>query len=187
MTLEMDTFPRACIHGRFQILHNDHVAYFKAAVQKYGRVYIGLTGLRRDQDASHLRGAASSNPLTYWERVQMWRVLLEDLASGADHIIGPFPIEAPSTLGDYVPLSCVCATTVREEWNWKKIEILQEAGYNVDVLYADTQKPLSARLVRDLIAGGSTEWHDLVPPPVREYLRSLDIGRRIGPQRDCSG
>lgn len=172
-------FPEASIHGRFQILHRDHFAYFKQAAVKYGRLYIGLTGLSRDLGGGSGREDTAQNPLTYWERTEMWRAALVELADGVDHVIGPFPVERPDLLPDYVPRSCVCATTVRDKWNTEKVRRLSAAGYEVDVLFTDYDKQLSGTDIRTMIAAGSGEWVELVPPGVAEFLISIDIEARL--------
>lgn len=173
------SFPKASIHGRFQILHNDHFAYFQRAAERYGRLYIGLTGLNRDLDGTVGRQAAVQNPLSYWERCEMWRAALAEMIDGFDHVIGPFPVERPELLPDYVPRSCVCATTVRDQWNAEKISRLNAAGYEVDVLYTNYDKRISGTGVRDMIASGSSEWVELVPPGVAEYLTGIGIEARL--------
>lgn len=172
-------FPDASIHGRFQILHNEHFAYFRSAVEKYGRLYIGLTGQGRDLANQRGREAAAQNPLTYWERVEMWHSALAAAEDGFGHIVGPFPIERPDLLLDYVPTSSVCATTVREDWNQAKISRLRSAGYRVDVLYTDLDKQMSGGRIRAMIAAGSRDWVELVPPGVADFLTEIGIEERI--------
>lgn len=175
------SFPEASIHGRFQILHNDHLEYFERAAAKYGRLYIGLTGLRRDLGDGSGRESAAKNPLTFWERVEMWRVALAGIADDTDHVIGPFPIERPELLLDYVPRSCVCAATVRDSWNEEKVRRLADAGYEVDVLFTDYDKQLSGTDVRSMIASGSRVWVESVPPRVADFLIGIGIEARLRP------
>lgn len=176
----LEEFPIASVHGRFQIIHLEHLEYFQRAVDRYGKIYIGLTGQRRDLDGDDSRSSMMMNPLTYWERVEMWRRLLAELGYRLeDYPIGPFPIEVPDHLSDFVPTSCICATTIRESWNWEKVRRLEERGYKVEVLKQDLDKGLSATMVRSLIAEGSPEWTRLVPGSVADFLRSIDIRSRL--------
>lgn len=170
-------FPSACIHGRFQILHNDHLAYFRNAATKHDRLYIGITGQQRDLLGTAGREARSENPLTYWERLEMWRVVLAQ--EGGEHIVGPFPIEAHQTLHDFVPTSCVCVTTIREAWNQEKVERLQAMGYKVDVLASDPNKAISGSQLRALIKSGDTEWKQKVPAAVADFLETINITARL--------
>lgn len=175
----IEMFPPACIHGRFQILHNDHVAYFEAAQAKYGRLYIGLTCQQRDQNSIDRRAAAEANPLSLWERAEMWRALLNSLGQAQDHMIGPFPIESPEFLPDFVPRSCICATTIREAWNQEKVSRLQSAGYEVDILPHDSASHLASRDLRRMIAAGDQAWRNLTPRPVADFLEASGIERRL--------
>ena len=173
-------FPTASIHGRFQILHLDHLDYFQRAADRYGRLYIGLTGLRHDLVGGAGRRSPAANPLTYWERVEMWRRVLLELGHHVDdHLIGPFPIEAPIFLGDFVPKDCICATTVREPWNEEKVRLLERLGYQVDDLKCSTEKTVSSTMIRSMIADGSLDWKDLVPRSVADFLVSIDLRSRL--------
>jgi nicotinamide mononucleotide adenylyltransferase len=151
----------------------------RKAAAKYGRLYIGLTGQRQDLTGGSDREAAERNPLTYWERVEMWQRALTDLDDRLDHIIGPFPIERPELLAEYVPRSCVCATTIREAWNSEKTRRLNAAGYEVDVLFTDYDKAISGTDIRQRILSGSSDWTRLVTPRVAELLTELDIAARL--------
>jgi nicotinamide mononucleotide adenylyltransferase len=172
-------FPSACIHGRFQILHNDHFRYYQCAAAKYGRLYIGLTGQHAHLEGPAKRSEPAENPLAYWERVEMWRVALAASGDNRAHTIGPFPIEQPEALCDFVPLSCVCATTVREPWNLDKAQVLRRQGYEVDILLTEYDKALSGTDLRRLVAAGSPDWPELVPDGVADFLRSVGIEERL--------
>ena len=172
-------FPDASIHGRFQVIHNEHLHYFRLAEAKYGRLYIGLTGQKADLKPDSGRGGLLQNPFSYWERAEMWRFLLSNIAPAHDHVVGPFPIEAVDRLPDFVPPGCMCVTTLREPWNAQKIEALTSAGYRVDVVVEDYSKHISGTMVRRLIAANDPAWESLVPPPVAEFLKSRGLIARL--------
>ncbi|HXD53756.1 MAG TPA: hypothetical protein VN618_03295 [Solirubrobacteraceae bacterium] len=151
----------------------------RLAAAKYGRLYIGITGQERDRTGVRAREAAGRNPLTFWERVEMWRIALDDLAPDAGHVVGPFPIEDPATLPDFVPLSCVCATTIREDWNDEKVRRLEGLGYDVDVLLDDRAKRISGDHIRGLIETGSGDWRQHVPSGVADYLTEIGLRDRL--------
>src|SRR6185312_3106491 len=166
-------FPPASIHGRFQVLHLEHLEYFRRAADRYGCLYVGLTGQLRDQLGEDPRTSSLANPLTYWERVEMWRRVLD--AEGVDlkaHRIGPFPIESPEALPDFVPYHSVCTTTVREPWNLEKVRRLENLGYTVDILLHNPDKALSATTLRSMIARDDEGWEAFVPASVADFLRS---------------
>ena len=126
------------------------------------------------------REALVNNPLTYAERVAMWKTVLG--ANGfepAEYEIGPFPIEAPQQLVDFVPQSCICATTIREPWNKAKVSTLIKEGYTVDVLYEDQSKPVSGSQIRGLMRRGDKKWRALVPEGVEDFLAKTGILDRM--------
>lgn len=161
------------------MLHWDHIEYLRLAAAKYGRLYIGITGQARDRTGDGAREAAARNPLTFWERAEMWRIALDELAPDGRHVVGPFPIEQPATLPDYVPLSCVCTTTIREDWNDEKIQRLESLGYTVDVLLDDRAKRISGEQVRGLIESGSAGWRGFVPSGVADYVTAIGLSDRL--------
>ena len=65
------------IHGRFQVLHNDHMEYILAGKARCEFLVIGITNpdptLTRTDPADLSRSAATANPLTYFERCIMAR------------------------------------------------------------------------------------------------------------------
>ena len=71
-----------------------------------------------------------------------------------------------------------CLTTICEEWNRKKIAVLTEAGYQVEVLW-DREKVISGSNIRAAIMRDDESWRPLVPVQVAEALDSLDIASRL--------
>ena len=74
------------IHGRFQILHNDHLKYLLAGKALCKHLIVGITNpdpsLTRDDQADPNRSTNESNPLTYYERQVLVREAL--LGAGLD-------------------------------------------------------------------------------------------------------
>ena len=68
------------IHGRFQVLHNDHLAYIMAAKLRCEHLVVGITNpdptLTKEDFADPQRSLAINNPLTYFERYTMVRAVL---------------------------------------------------------------------------------------------------------------
>ena len=68
------------IHGRFQILHNDHLTYLLAGKQRCHHLVIGITNPdpvhTSEESADPDRGRPDANPLTYYERLVMIRAAL---------------------------------------------------------------------------------------------------------------
>src|SRR5512135_911963 len=100
------------IHGRFQVLHHDHLAYLLAGMALCRHLVVGITNpdplLTRDESADRNRGSISANPLTYFERYVMIRGALEEAGVGLSRFsIVPFPISIPELYRNYVPLDAL--------------------------------------------------------------------------------
>lgn len=175
-----------CIHGRFQVFHNDHLDYLLAALQHCESLIVGITsvtGLRGDQPDDH-RHSAVHNPFTYFERTEMIRAALEEHPAIDPRRItfSPFPIDHPELLPEFIPKSTVCHTTIREPWNSRKVELLKGLGYEVSILPTASEKTLSSTRIRELIRDHDDSWKDLVPGAVASHLELHDLLQRI---RSC--
>ena len=162
---------RGSIHGRFQPFHNGHLDYALAALSHVEFLYVGLTRVLTEpgiggEIAPH-RLESDNNPLTYYQRSQ---VISRALIAGGVPLdrfsVGPFPIEVPSRLPEFWPLEAECFTTVVDEWNLEKIEVLKSCGYKVHVLENVVREPsivTSGSRVRELIRAGDRTWKTYVP------------------------
>jgi hypothetical protein len=60
------------IHGRFQVLHNDHLKYLLAGKARCRHLVVGITNpdpfLTKEDAAEPRRSEPGANPLTYFER-----------------------------------------------------------------------------------------------------------------------
>jgi cytidyltransferase-like protein len=125
----MEHFNVASVHGRFQPLHNGHLEYIQAAFKRCDFLYIGITQhvlhrLTQVSSASAVhRAQPESNPLTYFERMTVIDAVLTSVDIPRDRFaIMPFPIEEPSELHEFLPLSVPVLTTTYDDWNRAKIE-----------------------------------------------------------------
>ena len=68
------------IHGRFQVLHNDHMKYLLAGKEKCRHLVVGITNPdpthTKDDSADMARSTPEANPLNYFERYTMIRAAL---------------------------------------------------------------------------------------------------------------
>ncbi|MEJ2698658.1 MAG: nicotinate-nucleotide adenylyltransferase, partial [Desulfuromonadales bacterium] len=68
-------FELGVIHGRFQVLHNDHLRFLLAGKSLCRHLVVGITNpdphLTREDPADQHRHSPLANPLTYWERYLM--------------------------------------------------------------------------------------------------------------------
>lgn len=172
----MSNYKIACVHGRFQPPHRDHLEYIVAALDRATHVLIGIT----QPDPTNLeecsvnphRARPNDNPLSYAERCMCIQAML--VANGYDassFSFTPFPIDKAETLINYVKKDIPCLTTIRDEWNLKKIEVLKAHGYTVDVLWDRRGMPgIAGTIIREKIRAGDSSWSELVHPAVENLI-----------------
>ena len=161
-------FKQGSVHGRFQPFHNGHLEYVLAAQKQSDFLWIGIT--KFDIEATELsplgriREKPENNPLTFYQRVTMIEsALIENGVQRDEFAFIPFPIEKPIKLGQFLPTSVPCFTTVYEEWNREKISVLESFGHKVIVLWERQRKEISGGQIRsDMITRG-TRWKEMVP------------------------
>jgi len=173
------------IHGRFQVLHKDHLKYLTAGKARCRHLVVGITNpdptLTRPDPADPERTAAVSNPLTYFERYTMvGQALLEAGFKISRFSIVPFPINVPELYGHYVPLDGTFFLTIYDAWGRRKLEQFKTLGLKTEVLWEKppAQKGLSSSTVRKLMAQGAS-WEHLVPPSTGVLMKKWNIPGRI--------
>lgn len=173
------------IHGRFQLLHNDHMEYLLAGSRECEHLLVGITNpdpAQTEHDSADLnRSQVRQNPLTFFERLEMLRGALCEYGLRLDSFtIVPFPINNPSVYHHYVPLNVPCYITIYDAWGERKKSLLENAGYSVRVLWnrPQAQKGITASHVRQLIRDGA-EWAKLVPKFVYRYAVTNSLDARI--------
>jgi len=82
------------IHGRFQVLHHDHLKYLLAGKELCRHLVVGITNpdpvMVREESADIKRSSLLANPLTYYERYTLIRtVLLENGVKAQDLSVVP--------------------------------------------------------------------------------------------------
>jgi cytidyltransferase-like protein len=181
-------FETGSVHGRFQPFHNGHLEYVRAALDRCEFLYLGITQFHRRRlvqvdgsDAVH-RAQPQSNPLTYFERVDIGTRLLQSEGVARDRfMIIPFPIEEPDELQDFLPNAVPIFTTTYDAWNERKIAVLESQGYKVVNLWTRTvkEKEFEGREIRRLLAAGDPSWRDHVPEVVATVLEELRVSDRL--------
>ncbi|MBA5249235.1 MAG: nicotinate-nucleotide adenylyltransferase [Gammaproteobacteria bacterium] len=165
------------IHGRFQPFHNEHLDYAVMAKNKCDYLLIGITQYNvstlDDELILQHRNMLQNNPFNYLDRVRMITdTLIEEGMSCNEFGFVPFPIESPSQIEIFVSKDIICYTTIRDEWNLKKIQLLQDQGYTVEVLKRDTgQKKISGSIIRKHIFNNSDEWKHMVPNAIYHRIK----------------
>jgi nicotinamide mononucleotide adenylyltransferase len=176
---------RGVIHGRFQVLHNDHLSYLLAGKSRCRHLIVGVTNpdpvLTRGDPADPNRSSPLANPLTYFERYTMVREVL--LAAGvghADFSIVPFPISLPALYRFYLPLDAMFYLTIYDEWGKRKLERFKAAGLKTTVLWARDleDKGLRASDIRKRMILGK-EWEHLVPQKTERLMTLWGVPNRL--------
>jgi nicotinamide mononucleotide adenylyltransferase len=173
------------IHGRFQVLHNDHLVYLLAGMKLCRRLVVGITNpdpfLTRDEDADPKRSDPAANPLTYFERYLMVRAVLEEAGIEPSRLsVVPFPINIPELYRYYVPLDALFFLSIYDEWGKRKLEYFRSLGLMTHVLrdVSEEQKGLSATEIRRRMACNEP-WENLVPPAAADLLKRWNIPSRL--------
>lgn len=177
-------WPEGSVHGRFQLLHNDHLEYILSAKKLCDFLWVGITQYAVTPEHMNPLGRhrerPEANPLTYFERVQIIREALGDCGVSREvYDFVPFPIETPSALPAFLPRHVVCFTTICEEWNREKIRVLESNGYSVHVLWERVPKGIQGTDVRESIARGDSAWKEMVPSASVRAVERLDLRNRL--------
>lgn len=175
------------IHGRFQPFHNEHLEYALTALDHCSFLWIGLT--EPFPDSPTLEGPAhrlgtTANPLTYHERQFMiTRTLVAEGVSPEHFTFTPFPIRSPELLPHYLDPEITCFTTINDDWNQKKVDALNTAGYPVEILW-ERKKKMESSTIRSLLLENDDRWRDLVPSSVASFLDEIDLPSRLRDLQD---
>jgi len=173
------------IHGRFQILHNDHVKYLLAGKQLCKHLIVGITNpdpsLTRDSETNPHRSTSLANPLTYYERYVMVRAaLLEQGLKYSEFSIVPLPINIPELIKYYVPIDAIFFLTIYDEWGRKKKELLESLELKIHVLWEVSlkNKGLSSSDIREAMIN-DIQWEHFVPTSVGKLIKKWNIIDRL--------
>ena len=188
------TYDLGVIHGRFQVLHNDHLKYLHAGKELCEHLIVGITNpdpvLSREDKADPKRSTSGANPLTYYERHCLVKETLMDTGLTLhEFTIVPLPINLPELYECYVPMDAVFFLTIYDEWGRRKLENFKNMGLKTHVLWEVPvdEKGISAADIRDAMVQGRA-WEHLVPASVAGLMKRWDIpGRLKKMQGELSG
>lgn len=173
------------IHGRFQILHNDHIKFLLAGKKLCEHLIVGITNpdptLTKDHDSNPHRSRPIANPLTYYERYVMTKeALLEKGLKFSEFSIVPFPINVPELLKYYVPMNVVFFLSIYDDWGRQKKKYLESLGLNVHVLWEVPleKKGLSGSDIRESMLKGEP-WEHFVPSAIARRVKEWSIIKRL--------
>lgn len=113
------------VHGRFQLLHNDHVRYIMAGREKCEHLVIGIcnpdVNLTKYSETNPHRSTQVANPFTYYDRYQMIKGTLMHIGVKAEEFdIVPFPINYPEFIFNYAPANAKYYMTIYDAWGYEK-------------------------------------------------------------------
>ncbi len=179
-------FDEGVIHGRFQVLHNDHLTYLLAGKALCRHLVVGIT----NPDPSHIkdetvdphRSDQAANPLTYFERYRLVRAALTEAGCDLNTFsVVPFPISTPAYYRYYLPMEAVFFLSIYDDWGRQKKTYFESLNLTVHVLreVAAEDKGLSGSDVRRRMATGRP-WQHLVPASVAHLLQKWHIPQRLG-------
>ena len=182
------------IHGRFQVFHNDHLKYVLAGKEHCKHLIIGITNpdpSKIQREASDLaRGSLMSNPLTYFERYQMVRNVLNE--AGLDYegfSVVPFPISQPDLYRYYLPVAeATFFLTIYDDWGRAKLARFRDLKLRTSVLWEVPleRKGITASEVRRRMFSGN-EWKHLVPRATATLMDRWGIDNRLRRLAEESG
>ncbi len=173
------------IHGRFQVLHKDHLEYLLAGKSRCEHLVVGITNpdpsLTQEDKADPNRSDPQANPLTYFERYTLLRrVLTESGTPEESFSVVPLPVNRPRLYGHYVPLRACFFLTIYDDWGRKKLETFRSLNLHTEILWerAPETKGISGSSVRGKMLSGEP-WQHLVPEACAERMIAWDIPRRM--------
>ena len=173
------------IHGRFQVLHNDHLKYLLAGKARCKHLVVGITNPDpsriREETADLHRSSRFANPLTYYERYQMIRAALTEAGCALDEFsVVPLPIHDPQLYRYYVPTEAVFFLAVYDDWGRRKRKYFESLNLKVHVLreVPPEEKGISGTDVRRAMTDGS-RWEHMVPGAVARLLKQWNIPQRL--------
>ncbi len=185
MTTTAPEYETGVIHGRFQVVHNDHVRYLLAGKRLCRHLVVGITNpdplLTRKEGSDLKRSDPSANPLTYYERYILIRsTLAESGLKPEEFSVVPLPINLPELYQYYVPMDAVFFLSIYDEWGRRKLGCFQSLGLKTHVLREVPlgEKGISGSDVRNRMLRGEP-WEHLVPQVVGTLLKKWDIPARL--------
>jgi hypothetical protein len=173
--------------GRFQPFHLGHLATATAILGSFGCPLVlaviesTLHGVDPGQSDPNPNHAKEENPLTFWERLEMIRLVLsvEGLADRVTILGVPrldFYWPVARTL--YPPRRRICITD-KDEYERSKAAFWAALGEEVVVLRAEGLPPISGRLVKQAIRAGG-DWRQYLHPASWAYFEAVSGPARFG-------
>ncbi len=169
----------ACVTGRFQPIHDQHLELFEIALAQFDHLIVALTnpdsGARQAQASSAHRHTADANPFSYFERTQLIKAAIHANGLSDRCTLVPLDLENKEVWPQYVPLHARHFVRAYSTWEREKARWFEAAGYPVTVLDGDVSKRCSASTIRNSIRVGDGAWRQLVPAATQSLLEQMLI------------
>ena len=182
----MGEFELACVTGRFQPVHDQHLDLFEIALATAEHLVVAVTnpdsGALYASAASAHRHRPADNPFTYFERVRFLEAALTGRGLRGRTTIVPFDLSTPARWPEYVPLTARQFVRVYGDWEATKVRLFQDAGYPVAALAGDPAVRRSSSVIRERMRTGD-DWESLVPPALVPTLRGHSLSGSSGRSR----
>lgn len=177
--------PTAVIHGRFQVIHYDHMKYLSAGRAHCRHLVIGITNpdphaIRHDP-ADPAWSQPQSNPLTYYERHRLLHAACLEQAWGPETFsIVPFPVNQPELYQYYVPMDATFLLTIYDDWGERKLELFKSLGLKTHVMWRKplSEKGMTSTEIRRRIAAGE-HWDHMVPSTAVKLMKKMGLVDKI--------
>lgn len=171
------------VHGRFQILHNEHLKYILEAKDNCKHLYVGITSsdpsFATYEAVDPHRNAANANPCTFYERMEMIKLAVCEAGSDLNNFsIVPCPINRPEYIKYYIPDRATSFCTIYDKWGYEKQMRLEKEGFATVVLWDNKPKLISGTQIREAIVK-LQPWKNFVPKSVYDYIVNKGIDTRI--------
>jgi len=173
------------IHGRFQVLHHDHLKYLMAGKQLCRHLVIGITNpdpsMVREETVDPKRSNPLANPLTYYERYIIIQSAVKENGMNPDEFsIVPLPINQPERYKYYVPIDAVFFLSIYDDWGRQKKSYFESLGLKTHVLREVPleEKGISSSVIRDLMINDQP-WEHLLPQSVAFLMKQWKIPARL--------
>ncbi|MGL1861785.1 MAG: nicotinate-nucleotide adenylyltransferase [Pseudodesulfovibrio sp.] len=177
--------PVGFIHGRFQVLHKDHLKYLLAGKTLCDHLFVGVTNPNPEMTAAEAtdpeRSSQQNNPLTFDERRLMIRFALMEAGIAAETFsIVPFPISRPDLLENFTPPDATYYLTIYDDWGREKKKRLESFGLRTHVMWERPleEKGITGAKVREAIRTNNG-WRNLVPSAVAAKVEEWELQERF--------
>lgn len=181
--------------GRFQPPHLGHIAAIRDVHEEYNcKIIVGIVNpdpheIMKGDGQNWPRFSSDKNPLTYWERLKLFRLALAD-ENMEDAVEAIIPLPRPSINHEkanrFLPhgqVNFILVNRWKDEIEEFKERAYRDNGYGIVKVEQNELPTLSqiasGTLIRNLVTIDDSRWGILVPNSEIEYLLDIDFPTRV--------